>query len=225
MRRGFTLIELLVVIAIIAVLAAILFPVFSRVRAKAQQTTCLSQMRQIGQAMAMYTTESDQRLPDRRDLKSSLPGRYRPWTGWPASDPRAGWAQIVLNPYLKSPEIWRCRSSQDLFKARPEVIQTTPLGQTNVWMWRFDKPDDEIPLDNLWGKLETQAVEDLRASGNPQVGLPESPSDVELLVDAYFPKTIATVPAELRGRTPHFGGRNRLFLDSRVKFLRDARTD
>ncbi len=223
--RAFTLIELLVVIAIIAVLTAILFPVFARAKAKAQQTACLSNLRQIGLAMSMYTAEWDQRLPDRRDLKSSLPGGYRPWTTWPASDPRAGWALVVLSSYMKSPELWKCRVSESLYKTRDEVRQVTSFGTTYFWMWRFDHIEDDIPLDNLWGKLDTQAVDDIRASGNPQAGMPESPSDVELVVDPYFPKTIATVPPELKGKSPHAGGRNRLFLDSSAKFMRDIRTD
>ena len=76
---AFTLIELLVVIAIIAVLAAILFPVFSAARESARATACLSNLRQIGMAFGMYTQDWDNRLPDRRDLKVTLPGGYRPW--------------------------------------------------------------------------------------------------------------------------------------------------
>jgi len=57
MRRGFTLIELLVVIAIIAILAAILFPVFARAREKARQTSCLSNLKQIAQAELMYDSD------------------------------------------------------------------------------------------------------------------------------------------------------------------------
>ena len=82
-RRGFTLIELLVVIAIIAILAAILFPVFARARERARQSACLSNLKQIGVAFFMYTEDSDGRMPDRRDLKSSLPGGFRPWDSWP----------------------------------------------------------------------------------------------------------------------------------------------
>ena len=95
---AFTLIELLVVIAIIAILAAILFPVFSSAREKARQTSCLSNLRQIGMAFAQYVQDYDEQLPSRRDLKASLPGGWKPWTGWPTSDPRAGWAaQVVVS--------------------------------------------------------------------------------------------------------------------------------
>src|SRR6266516_950730 len=62
-RRGFTLIELLVVIAIIAILAAILFPVFAQARERARLSACLSNTRQIGTALMMYTQDYDETLP------------------------------------------------------------------------------------------------------------------------------------------------------------------
>jgi len=80
-RRGFTLIELLVVIAIIAILAAILFPVFAQAREKARQTTCASNLHQVGQALLMYTGDYDETLP--WSTSSLLSG----WTWYQSVDP------------------------------------------------------------------------------------------------------------------------------------------
>lgn len=223
---AFTLIELLVVIAIIAVLAAILFPVFAQAREKARQAVCMSNLKQIGTALFMYQEDYDEFLPDRRDLKLSLPGGYRPWVGWPPSDPRAGWAAIILEPYTKNNAIWSCPSvTGSQLGLLPEVVQslqdspTAPV--TRYWMWRFDQPTPQ--LDNLWGKTDQQAVSDLQQAKNPQVGYPNGPADVEMVVDPYFPNTIKSVPASLRGKSVHFGGRNRMFLDTHVRYLRDGR--
>jgi len=100
--RGFTLIELLVVIAIIAILAAILFPVFARAREKARQTSCLSNLKQIGLGIMMYTQDYDEVLP---------PGSCQPTPGW-----YMHW-QIVIEPYLKNDQIFFCPSA---------AISTTP---------------------------------------------------------------------------------------------------
>ena len=62
-RRGFTLIELLVVIAIIAILAAILFPVFAQAREAARRTSCISNTKQLSTGVQMYTQDYDERLP------------------------------------------------------------------------------------------------------------------------------------------------------------------
>ncbi len=96
-KGGFTLIELLVVIAIIAILAAILFPVFASARSKARQTTCLSNMKQIGTALMMYVQDNDETYPMAYyypNNKNSSAG-YVQWSG-------------VLLPYVKSNGIFVC---------------------------------------------------------------------------------------------------------------------
>src|SRR5947208_16218835 len=74
-KRGFTLIELLVVIAIIAILAAILFPVFAQAREKARQTTCLSNLKQLGLGFRMYLQDYDDTFPGRACGVDSLTAR------------------------------------------------------------------------------------------------------------------------------------------------------
>jgi prepilin-type N-terminal cleavage/methylation domain-containing protein/prepilin-type processing-associated H-X9-DG protein len=86
-KRGFTLIELLVVIAIIAILAAILFPVFAQARAKARSAACLSNTKQLGNALAMYVQDYDETFPFSNDfgkpeykiVGSPTQGRYIYW--------------------------------------------------------------------------------------------------------------------------------------------------
>jgi prepilin-type N-terminal cleavage/methylation domain-containing protein len=230
-RKAFTLIELLVVIAIIAVLASILFPVFSQAKEAAKKTACLSNLKQVGTSVLLYLSDHDDRMPDRRDLKREVPGGYRPWTSWPPSDPRSGWAGVILYPYLKSVEVWSCPSVRvspmgEVIQVRQAIpLQAQESASSRIWMWRFDRAGETVELDNFWGKTPEQAVADLQVAGNPVTGVPEGVADVELAVDPYFPRTIPTVDASLRGRSVHAGGRNRLFLDMHSKWMRDIRTN
>lgn len=227
-KRAFTLIELLVVIAIVAILAGMLLPALSQAKKQARRIHCVSNFRQLGLAMTMYRDDHGGKFPDRRDLKSALPGDYRPWNNWPNSDPRTGWAGIVFSNYNALAGLWSCPSiaRSPLGKAEQAIQHigtTTNAPLSNYWMWRFDRKDDPVPLDNFWGKSETQLVQNLRQANNPFIGIPQGPSDVELIVDVYFPNTIDSLPEEIRGRSAHPGGRNRLMLDNHVQFLKDKR--
>jgi prepilin-type N-terminal cleavage/methylation domain-containing protein/prepilin-type processing-associated H-X9-DG protein len=223
-RNAFTLIELLVVIAIISLLAAILFPVFAEARHKARQAACASHLRQIGMAFAQYQQDWDQALPDRRDLKGALPGGYRPWSGWPETDARSAWAAVVTDLYIQEIGVWNCPavSATPLGEA-PQVVQIGEPGQarppvTNYWMWRFDNVHNLVPLHTWWGKTDEQAVADLcdASAADASLPCPGGVAEAELAVDPFFPAGVDGAPPGLAGRSPHMGGRNRLFLDGHV---------
>jgi prepilin-type N-terminal cleavage/methylation domain-containing protein/prepilin-type processing-associated H-X9-DG protein len=97
-RSGFTLIELLVVIAIIAILAAILFPVFAQAREKARSTSCLSNERQIMTGVKMYAQDYDEQSLYYVWLPNGPGGVTSPW-------------QEAVNPYIKNQQIWICPSA------------------------------------------------------------------------------------------------------------------
>ncbi len=110
-QPGFTLIELLVVVAIIALLTAILLPVFFTVRGKARQTVCVSNLRQIGMAISMYSEDYDDLYPAGND-PSDVYTSPNLWASTPyaAIAPSLPFLQTILVPYIHSPEIWHCPS-------------------------------------------------------------------------------------------------------------------
>ncbi|MCC2667936.1 MAG: prepilin-type N-terminal cleavage/methylation domain [Armatimonadetes bacterium] len=101
--RGFTLIELLVVIAIIAILAAILFPVFAKAREAARATSCRSNLKQVGTAMAMYGQDYDEFLTP-----------CFVYQDYPANT-MLSWFPDLMNPYVKNAGIWVCPSQGTVY--------------------------------------------------------------------------------------------------------------
>jgi prepilin-type N-terminal cleavage/methylation domain-containing protein/prepilin-type processing-associated H-X9-DG protein len=122
-RRGFTLIELLVVIAIIAILAAILFPVFAHAREKARQTSCLSNLKQLATGMTMYAQDSDGLFPPAVARPSRQMNNYY----------QMSWMALI-EPYTKNRGIYVCPSSghtsQDYTKNN-DLVQNYGYAPTN----------------------------------------------------------------------------------------------
>lgn len=123
MRRGFTLIELLVVIAIIAILAAILFPVFAKAREKARQSSCLSNMKQITLAFLQYVQDYDEKM------LCYARGYYNsgtPWTFWPHQ----------LQAYIKNWQVYACPShSYGATNYQNEYYPILPSYHFVTWYW------------------------------------------------------------------------------------------
>ena len=120
-KNAFTLIELLVVIAIIAILAAILFPVFAQAREKARQTSCLSNLKQIGLAFLQYEQDYDEQYPM----------VFIPYdTGGVPDQTPCSWACSIL-PYSKNYQIFRCLSEPT---AMPGITPGTTYSTTYNWL-------------------------------------------------------------------------------------------
>jgi prepilin-type N-terminal cleavage/methylation domain-containing protein/prepilin-type processing-associated H-X9-DG protein len=132
--RGFTLIELLVVIAIIAILAAILFPVFARAREKARQTSCLSNLKQLGTAALAYAQDFDERLM----ANNCVVGFYTLPNGSPSTSANCLW-MYQMYPYVANHQVYNCPSSStrldpaaydgSLGYGKNEILSTYPLAK------------------------------------------------------------------------------------------------
>ncbi len=131
--KGFTLLELLVVIAIIAILAAILFPVFAQAREKARSTTCLSNLKQLGLACKLYAADYD-------EVNTAM---YY----WNGGSPYR-WFQAI-QPYLKNTDILRCPSGPDVVDPYSGLSMSYGMNWLAFW---YSLPDAAVedPVSLIW---------------------------------------------------------------------------
>lgn len=228
---GFTLIELLVVIAIIAILAAILFPVFAQARERARAASCLSNTKQLGLAEMMY-------LQDYDEVFWSNPwpgggGNMPPVTN-PANLGTVFWSDL-LQPYIKNTGIFDCPSNGDvLFNTANYTPPAVPQGSTNYYRVEY-------------GFGETGPHGD---QGRPPYALAslEKPAEIALLGDAIFawnflncepdPQKSTNTPDQqgsyyysrgiddwyFYGKPRHFDGINFVYADGHSKYGKAVRS-
>jgi len=225
------LIELLVVIAIIAILAAILFPVFAQAREKARQTACLSNQKQIGNAMMMYAQDYDEALPVWNIGLLAVP----------TSVPNDGYWSVKLTPYIKSGDpgagdhsgVWRCPS----LGAQGESETGPSYGMSNHLV--LENPGFLTPNNAQWGGSGVYLREIVLAtivspastvyageSGNRFRMASPLAFQTATLTNGYtqrIPNTVASPGNAWEVPHRHAGGGNYIFVDGHAKwFKREA---
>jgi prepilin-type N-terminal cleavage/methylation domain-containing protein/prepilin-type processing-associated H-X9-DG protein len=213
-RTGFTLIELLVVIAIIAILAAILFPVFARARENARRASCQSNLKQIGLGFMQYAQDYDEKMPFNYNYLDS-----------PANTTLARW-QDLLQPYVKSYQLMVCPSY---------TSGTTYTFGRNTTLFQATFPNAPAALPIAYGANTV-------AAGTAPTGFTAAPpilsgSSISLAAIDEVATTILVMDVNSLdverweytdfGSTPrvdkrHLEGANYLFTDGHVKWLKNT---
>jgi prepilin-type N-terminal cleavage/methylation domain-containing protein len=147
-HKGFTLIELLVVIAIVAILAAILFPVFAQAREKARQTACLSNGKQLGLAVMQYSQDYDDMFPlvggatePYTVLEGQKNGGGAPYNGW----------SLIIQPYVKSRDLFLCPSMPHEFEGSGACAKYNGKPITNNYSYNYLLgADDSYPSGDYY---------------------------------------------------------------------------
>lgn len=230
-RSAFTLIELLVVIAIIAILAAILFPVFARARENARRSSCQSNLKQISLGITQYTQDYDEMLPS-----CQLGGK--------------GFSELV-DPYVKSIQVWKCPSDSLNTQQNPRTYaMNVRIGNTRAKGQTVASPLDWRTTDTTGGQgqsgLSIAVIQDASGTillgsrpstgwkftdaGGTDIACPDNPGGSGQGSGSCRVGTSPTYGAEQVinvgfGKAPlHFDGWNYAFVDGHVKWLKPIST-
>lgn len=230
-EKGFTLIEILVVIAIIAILAAILFPVFSRARENARRASCQSNLKQLGLGVMMYVQDYDGRFPLYRYLDD--PGATCSGAGCTYEY----WCQTI-DPYIRNKQVWVCPSESYTSATNTPLksnMNSTGLIYTGDGAWTGNEYVDYTLNGYLIysnGASQGAAESQIASSASVFMMWDSSPNEsVSTWSSRYDNALNGPQPAgyddlrEYVGTAPehsidrHLGGDNYLFIDGHVKWL------
>ncbi|RYG62665.1 DUF1559 domain-containing protein [bacterium] len=219
-RSAFTLIELLVVIAIIAILAAILFPVFGRARENARRSSCQSNLKQINLGIKQYTQDYDERFPIGPNVDNT--------------DFSTGWS-VTLQPYLKSLQVYQCPSDKTAPTTDPAEVGYIDYWYNAALSWNglygsFGSPNyrtsvSEAALTNSTltimlgeGDNTTYSKSSYRTNGCTLAG--QGATNAPALADCDTTSYLVRGQGIAGGQRKHLGGLNLAFTDGHVKWFK-----
>jgi prepilin-type N-terminal cleavage/methylation domain-containing protein/prepilin-type processing-associated H-X9-DG protein len=226
-NRGFTLIELLVVIAIISILAAILFPVFARARENARRASCMSNLKQIGLGLMMYTQDYDERYPFvwRPITETTLPYNKYPsdyFTWADATYPYTKSIQLLqcpsypvyqygsgITPYMAS---YKSTATSYMINQHSSagLADSTDGGLSKISMAAIGSPSTTIEAYDLFGKMDTGGwtIDGSQAAG----------ADLVNLLNGTIPAADTGYYQYINPTRRHLDGTNILWCDGHVKW-------
>jgi len=219
-NHAFTLIELLVVIAIISILSAILFPVFARARESARRASCLSNLKQIGLGIAMYTQDYDEHFP--RAIQSigvlhGAPYVTQTKAGWPGLTYKTNgqyyvsWMDMIF-PYVKSVQIFQCPSQPGLSSANSYA--PSYAFSSEVSSYGNDHYGLARGVGLLMSSVQRPSEVAMAVDDQSTYGYQNTPYSFSFTADAREGKKQAL--------SPHFAGTNIAFIDGHAKWMKTS---